>query len=95
MKKLVLLGALALAGCATPGSVGEVSTRAKEIQELTRTICRFVPTIGTIASILSAGSAPVIAIANDICLAVTTAPLADGPGRIPKVRGVVIKGRFV
>ena len=100
MRKLWLLGTLALAGCAglpgTPTSTADVSAKAKEIQGYTRLACSFVPTIGTIANILSSGAAtPAVAIASDICAAVTTAPLADGPGRVPKVRGVVIKGSFV
>lgn len=98
MRKLVVIGItyLSLGGCATPTSVEDISARAKQIQEYTRIACRFVPTIGTIANILSSGIAtPAVAIANDICTAVTTAPLADGPGRIPKVNGVVIKGSFV
>lgn len=99
MKKLALISCLVLAGCGTT-SVEQVSERAKEIQNYTKLFCSFVPTIGTIANILSTGaSAPAVMIATDICTAVTTAPLADGPGRVPKVtynnKTVVIKGRFV
>lgn len=94
MKKLAVLGMLALAGCA--GGPGQVSDRAKEIQAYTKMFCSFVPTIGTIAAIISSGtSAPITTIAQDICTAVTTAPLADGPRRgPPRAYGVVIKGRF-
>lgn len=96
MKKLLLVGMVALAGCTTPVSVADVTARAKEIQNYTKLFCSFVPTIGTIASILSQGAAaPAVAIAQDICLAVTTAPLADGGARVPRVRGVAIKGSFV
>lgn len=99
MKRLIVVVAFLLAGCATT-SVDQVQTKAKEIQNYVRLACSFVPTIGTIANILSTGTtAPVTAIASDICTAVTTAPLADGPGRIPKVtynnKTVVIKGSFV
>jgi hypothetical protein len=100
MKKLAMLGlALALSGCATSGqwpSTEALSERAKQIQALTVQACRYLPTIGTIANLLSGGvTAPAAMIAADICAAVTTAPLADGPrGRI-KVRGVTIRGRFV
>lgn len=101
MKKLLLLTALLLSGCAsTPGGVpttGDISNTAKEIQNYTRLFCSFVPTIGTIASILSAKAAMPVQVATDICAAVTTAPLAEGPGRRmdPRVHGVRIKGRFV
>lgn len=86
--------ALLLAGCA--GGAGKISDRAKEIQDYTRIACSFVPTLATIAAILSSGtSAPVATIVADICAAVTTAPLADGPSSgPPKVYGVVIKGKF-
>ena len=96
MRKIVVIGlCLGLAGCAGT-SREEISATAKQIQEYTKLACSFVPTIGTIANILSTGVAtPAIAIANEICLAVSTAPLADGGRRIPKVNGVVIKGSFV
>lgn len=95
MKKLALIACLALAGCA--GGPGQITDRAKEIQGYTKLFCSFVPTLGTIAAILSSGtSAPITTIAQDICTAVTTAPLADGPRRgPPRAYGVVIKGSFV
>lgn len=98
MKKLVLLLALALGGCATGlPSTEDISARAKQIQSYTKLACSFVPTVATIAAIVSkGGSAGITEIASDICTAVTTAPLADGPGdRIPRVKGVVVKGKFV
>lgn len=98
MKKLLLIGCLALAGCGTTGSISttDISDRAKQIQDYTKTFCKFVPTIGTIAAILSKGaSASIIGVATDICTAVTTAPLADGGPRVPRVNGVAIKGKWV
>lgn len=93
---------LLLASCATvpPGSTADVGARARQIQEYTRLACKFVPTIATIANILSTGaSAPLTVIAQDICLAVTTAPLADGGARAAKVvyngRVIQIKGKYV
>lgn len=99
MRKLLLVGTLAVAGCSTVPSTGTITERAKEIQGYTKLACSFVPTIGTIAAILSSGaSVPITTIANDICTAVTTAPLADGGPRQAKVmynnKVVVIKGRF-
>lgn len=101
MKKLLLLTALMLGGCGTTGTVSpeNLTQTAKQIQTYTRTICAFVPTIATIATIISQGAIPVTQIAQDICAAVTTAPLADGPNpqqrSVAQVSGVVISGRFV
>lgn len=115
MKKLLLLGTLALAGCtgtgALPPSTGpgilsplvsygviseDTRTKARQVQATTKGLCQFIPTIGTIASIFSAGIGEGVAsVASGICSAVTTAPLADGGPRQAKVNGVVIRGRFV
>ncbi len=114
MRKILLLGTLALAGCvngnqpipAGPGllsplvdsDVISAATRAKaqQVQAMTKGLCQFIPTIGTVASIFSAGIGEGVAtVASGICSAVTTAPLADGGPRQAKVNGVVIRGRFV
>ena len=95
MRALVVVLALGLSGCATIPTAENISESAKKIQSYTRLACSFVPTITTIANILSRSSAPITAIAADICAAVTTAPLADGGPRQAKVNGVVIRGRFV
>lgn len=77
-------------------SGAQISTTAKKIQNVTKIACGFVPTVGTIINILASGVAtPAIAIAQDICQAVTTVPLADGGPRAAKVYGVAIKGSFV
>lgn len=100
MRKGILIGALALGlgGCATGGvpSPGQITEGAKQIQQYTRLFCSFVPTVATVAAILSSGtSAPFSIIAQDICAAVTSVPLADGPRRQPRAYGVAIKGSFV
>lgn len=89
--------AATVAACASFPTTGDISAKAKEIQNYTRLACSFVPTLGTVANILSSGAAaPAIIIANDICAAVTTAPLADGPRRGgARVYGVAIEGKFV
>lgn len=70
--------------------------KARQVQATTKSLCQFIPTIGTIASIFSAGiGAGVGVVATSICDAVTTAPLADGGPRQAKVYGVVVQGRFV
>lgn len=107
MKKFVLLLCLGLGACSSvPGGTAgvptttQISDTAKTIQTYTKLACSFIPTVATIASILSSGaSAGAAAIASDICAAVTTAPLADGGPRTPKLtynnRTTVIKGAFV
>ncbi len=95
MKKLLLLGTLALAGCA---GISTPNGGIKDIQNAAASICRFVPAAKTVADILLSGSMAVtttIGVATAICNAVTTAPLADGGPRQAKVGGVVIRGRFV
>lgn len=101
MKKIAFVALLAvgLSGCATMGGTSpeNISAKAKEIQRYTQLVCSFVPTIATVANIISSSSAPITTIAQDICSAVTTAPLADGRGKRidPQVNGVKIKGKFV
>lgn len=103
MKNIAVISvlALSLAGCATSGgnsgapTTTQINDTVKKIQDYTRTFCRFVPTVQTIVSIFSAGAGSAIGVANDICAAVTTAPLADGGPRAAKVKGVTIQGRFV
>lgn len=96
--RYIALGLVFLLGaCTAPISTEAARAKILEIQSYTRLACSFVPTIGTIASLLSSGATgPAFMIAQEICTAVTTAPLADGPGRRgPMLRGVVIKGSFV
>jgi hypothetical protein len=98
MRLLPVLAAgslLALAGCQT----ADVESKISAVQSGTRIACKFVPTVATVAKILAAGN-PLVdsakGVADAICNAVTTAPLADGPGdRTPRVNGVVVKGQFV
>lgn len=100
MKKLIISSilALSLAGCAGSSvpSTDTITTRAKQIQSYTKLACSFIPTIATVAAILSKGaSSSVASVATDICNAITTAPLADGGGRLAYVNGVRIHGQFV
>jgi hypothetical protein len=98
MKKLLLIGALAfsLAGCVT---AGQVTATVKQVQDAAAGICSFVPTATTVANIFASGNSTVqsvSSVASAICNAVTTRPLADGPGdRKPRVNGVVVRGRFI
>ena len=93
MKRVVLVGALLLAGCATGG---DVIAQAKQIQNNIRLACSFVPTLASIAALISSNTATASGIVNSVCSAVSTAPLADGPGeRVWIVNGVRVKGSFV
>ncbi len=74
----------------------ETRTKARQVQATTKELCQFIPTIGTITALFSAGAGVgIAAIASDICMAVTNVPLADGGPRAAKVYGVAVKGKFV
>ena len=107
MKKFILIAALglALAGCGqTAGDIAtsittvtaSVKEKAQVAQGRATTICGYVPTIATLISIFNSGfSNDVSTVANAVCNAVTSLPLADGPGdRKPRVNGIVIKGAW-
>lgn len=98
MKKLALAlliaSTLSLGGCA-----GTLPPTVASIQQLAVSVCGFLPTVATVASIIAAGNplvATAEAIANAICNAVTPAKVS---GRLravqPMVGGVVIHGRWV
>ena len=99
MKKIILSAALcstlALGACTTV----EVEDKIAQVRAYTRLACSFLPTVSTVAKILAGGLGVVqtaSAVGDAICAAVTTAPLADGPGdRTPRVNGVVVKGTFI
>ena len=93
-----LAGLLALAGCLTPQEVIAL------VQQDTQAACGFVPTVESVAAILSAlipGGTQVeqiaAQVANQICASVTAKSLA--PGRIPHVivngRQIAVHGHFV
>lgn len=105
MKKLIVIGvaALALVGCTAQDvattittSTQTVSEKVKSAQGFAVTACGFLPLATTVAALFSSYSTDVAVVGNAICNAVTTLPLADGPGdRKPRVAGIVIKGQFV
>jgi hypothetical protein len=95
---LIAVGALctALGACVT---TEDVNSKITQVQDFTRIGCSFVPTVTTVAKILAAGN-PIVdtasSVADAICAAVTTVPLADGPGDSrPRVNGVVVEGKFI
>lgn len=70
--------------------------KARQVQEKTKGYCGYIPTLGTLVSLFSSGGGEsVAALGKAVCDAVTTAPLADGGGRLAYVKGVRIHGRFV
>lgn len=95
MKALFLLPVLALAGCVT---ATQVDQKIAEVQSYTRSICKYVPTVATVAKILTTSTVvdSATSLAMGICSALSTAPLADGPGKSGAYyRGVLIEGRKV
>ena len=99
-KVLPLVFALALGACSTTGE--QIDAQIKQVQDQTRVICAYVPTVATVAKIIATlvggvGTVDLIGTAaNGICSAVTNQPLAEGPGKRQAVyNGVVIHGTFV
>ncbi len=99
MRKILYVSVLSasLMGCAAGVPTSQdVDTKVAQVQSIATQVCRFVPTVSTIIKIFSTGLDGVTDAANAICNAVTNRPLADGPGdRTPRVRGIVVKGKFV
>lgn len=74
-----------------------VHAKAKAAQEYAVDLCGYLPYLSAVTAMFNAqAGSSVSAIGTAVCNAVTTLPLAEGPGdRIPRVNGVVVKGRFV
>ncbi len=79
------------------GVVSEATrTKARQVQATTKGLCQYVPTLASLISLVSSGiGGSAGAIGAAVCNAVTTAPLADGGGRLAYVNGVRIHGKFV
>lgn len=91
---IVLVTALTLAGCASAPSPSQPPV--SEVQRIANQVCAFVPTAATIIKIFATGLNSAAEMASRICEAVTTRPLADGPGgRRARVNGVAVQGKFV
>ncbi len=99
MKKLAVLAAFMLAGCATGVPVS--NSGIKDIQNAAVAICKFLPAATFVTDLLLSGNiiaSSATSIAAKICEAVTVNPLADGPGAknyVPHVNGVRVQGKFV
>lgn len=66
--------------------------KARKIQADVKALCNFIPTISSIVSVINASYGQTLSTAGEICLAVTSVPLAQGGSRKIVVRGVTIKG---
>lgn len=91
---------MSLAACDTAGTVktiNDIGAKVAQVQSYATQLCSYLPTAATVVGIFNSGFAgDVAAVGSAICNAVTTRPLAEGPGdRVPRVNGVVVKGRFV
>lgn len=110
-KLLLIAGmAASLAACTTAPSptatnvankitttTATIKEKAVVAQDYATKICGYLPTIASVISIFNSGfSVDAAVVGGAICNAVTNIPLADGPGdHLPRVNGVVIKGKFV
>lgn len=96
MKWFALAMTLLIGACATaPQQPTTISEKTRQVIEAVKTGCSYAPTVASIASLVSKSAAPYLQLAAEVCLAVTSVPLADGGKRKVIVRGVVIKGRKV
>jgi hypothetical protein len=95
-----LASSLALGGCAT-GTSANIAAEIAAVQQTATQICGYLPTVGTVTSILATfvpGAGPIndvaLQVAQAICGAVTVKSARRGAGA-PTVRGVAVHGRFV
>jgi hypothetical protein len=101
MRKIIpLVAVLLLGGCATmPGSGGgggSIAAQIAQAQAIAQQVCKFLPTVATVAGLFNAGLGSAFEVANAICAAVVPQPGARTARRgTPVVRGVPIRGQFV
>lgn len=101
MLSAVLCSSFALAGCSGGSALPPVSgdTTISQVQQIAVQVCGYLPAAETVAGIVATftGGGSVVGIASEvadaICNAVTSKSAAFG--RTPRVRGVVLRGRFV
>lgn len=97
MRIAALALAAVLGGCATIPGQGPlpVSEKTRQVIKGVQTACAFAPTVASIATLVSKSSAPVFQLVGEVCMAVSSVPLAEGGSRKVVVRGVVIKGKRI
>lgn len=71
--------------------------KAAAAQGYATQLCGYLPTLTSVISIFNSGFGTDAQVVGDaICNAVTSVPLADGPGdHRPRVNGVVVTGKFI
>lgn len=97
--------ALSLAGCATTVTENlppaQQPINIQQVQQLATTVCGFLPTVATVASILATftGGGTIVStaegVASAICAAVVPRRGARRGAAPPRVNGVTVRGRFV
>lgn len=112
---LVVAASLSLGACATNPSTGkptidptQITDIENQVQKGAAAVCGFVPTLGTVASIIATftGTSPIVGIVNQvvtsICNAVVPAKASlrrgahrFGATNAPTVNGVPIQGYFI
>ena len=104
IKRILVVGAsvMVLSGCSTLSALGVSQATIDEIQQASTDICGFLPTIETIAAILTGGSALVPSqVADLICKAVvpgSPTAMASKARTVPPgtmVGKVKVEGKFV
>lgn len=107
MKKIIALAfagvfGATLAACDNTSVQTDIATLQADVVADTQLVCKFVPDAETVAAILAAyvpGATPVVSVAatyaNQICLAVTAAPVASLKKGATAPVTVVINGKTV
>jgi|FreactTroBogLake_1042271.scaffolds.fasta_scaffold57079_2 hypothetical protein len=95
MRRIIILAALGLVGCNQATTTGATIIKiVDDVQAVAMASCKFVPTATTIANIVSAGSTAVpSAIANEVCNAVNSMPVAALSSNTPPA--VIVNGKTI
>ena len=101
VRNFLLVGLLcsSLGACITTG--GGTSTgggNVSQVQQLAKQACGFLPLAKTVLAIFASGLNTATQVADAVCQAVTSNPMAGGPGkrvRFGRVNGVHVEGTLV
>ena len=95
MRRIVILATLGLVGCNQATTTGATIIKVvDDVQAVAIASCKFVPTATTIANIISAGSTAVpSAIANQVCNAISSMPVAALSSQTPPA--VIVNGKAI
>lgn len=102
---LICVACVALSGCASMGPLpssganSEIAAVVQQVRAYAVRACSFLPTAETVANIFFSGNPALMTaegIGNAICSAVSALSVRRGGAvRVPRVAGVVIRGRRV